>query len=63
MSAIASTNASAASGALTRRRRVMSTSSAFSSSFAVATFGSSAMPQSGHVPGPICSISGCIGQV
>jgi hypothetical protein len=47
---------------LTQKRRVMSRSSVLSS-VTVAISGSSAMPQSGQMPGPICRTSGCIGQV
>ena len=48
---------------LVQKRRVMSRSSGFSSVAAVTVFGSSAMPQMGHAPGPSRTISGCIGQV
>ena len=46
-----------------RRRRVMSSSSSFGCSSSEMCTGSSAIPQIGHEPGPICRISGCIGQV
>ncbi len=46
-----------------QKRRDMSTSSTFGGSSAVMVCGSKAMPQIGHVPGPFCTISGCIGQV
>ena len=50
--------------AATRSRRAMSVSSGSSAcSPAWAVFGSNAMPQMGHVPGPTCSTCGCIGQV
>ena len=45
-------------------RRVISRSSSLGSSSAVpAMSGSSAMPHFGHVPGPLCRTSGCMGQV
>jgi hypothetical protein len=44
-------------------RRVMSMRSGLGPASAVATSGSSAMPQIGHDPGPTCRTSGCIGQV
>lgn len=47
---------------LIRNRRVMSTSSGFTSS-AVTVRGSSAIPQMGQLPGSDRTISGCIGQV
>ena len=40
-----------------------SVSSSVSSSPVITPSGSSAMPHFGHVPGPTCSISGCMGQV
>jgi hypothetical protein len=43
--------------------RVMSESSGFASSSAVAVRGSRAIPQIGHGPGAFRTISGCIGQV
>lgn len=49
------------SAALTQRRRVRSRSSESSST--PPSMGTSAMPHFGHEPGPICTISGCIGQV
>ena len=52
------------SAAPTAKRRRKSTSSGFGPSSAAGTpLGSSAMPQIGQLPGPTCSISGCIGQV
>jgi hypothetical protein len=48
---------------LIQNRRVMSSSSGLRSSPAVATRGSRAMPQIGHVPGPGRTTSGCIGHV
>src|ERR1700674_4637115 len=45
----------------TQNRRVMLTSSGFSSSSRVTTRGSSAIPQIGHDPGSERTISGCIG--
>ncbi len=50
------------STALTQNRRRMSVSSGFSSSSTVTVRGSSAMPQIGHEPGSLRTISGCIGQ-
>lgn len=50
--AIASTNTGSVSAAATTVRRVMSRSSVSSSAPAVGVIGSSAMPHSGHVPGP-----------
>ena len=43
----------------------MSSSSAVSPALAsaVTSFGSRAMPQIGHEPGPFCTISGCMGHV
>jgi hypothetical protein len=46
---------------LTPNRRVMSTSSGFTSSPAVTTRGSRAIPQIGQLPGAVRTISGCIG--
>ena len=54
---------SASGTATIQKRRVMSTSSGLGPSSAVATIGSSAMPQIGQVPGASRTISGCIGQV
>ena len=45
------------------RRRVMSASSGLGPESAAAVAGSNAMPQMGQLPGPVCLISGCIGQV
>ena len=47
----------------THSRRDMSSSSGFRSSSSVTVTGSSAMPQIGHEPGWLRTISGCIGQV
>ena len=47
----------------TRNRRDMSISSGFGSSSAVTVRGSSAMPQSGQLPGSSRTTSGCMGQV
>src|ERR1035437_7788369 len=44
-------------------RRFISAYSGSACSSRVTSFGSSAMPQIGHEPGPIRTISGCIGQV
>ena len=60
---IARTNTGSASAVLIQKRRVMSISSAFSSSAPVAVMGSSAMPHLGQEPGSSRTISGCIGQV
>ena len=46
-----------------QNRRVMSRSSGDGPMSTVTVTGSSAMPQIGHVPGPICRISGCMGHV
>jgi hypothetical protein len=46
-----------------QNRRVMSASSGLAASAAVGAIGSSAMPQIGQLPGPLRTISGCIGQV
>ena len=46
-----------------QNRRVKSTSSGFGPVSAVATSGSSAMPQIGQEPGPTWRTCGCIGQV
>ena len=51
------------SGTATMSRRVKSISSGFSASSAGTPMGSSAMPQIGQLPGPSCTISGCMGQV
>ena len=46
------------------RRRVKSTSSGLGPASAAGTpLGSSAMPQIGQMPGPCCTIWGCMGQV
>ncbi len=63
ISAIASAKSGSVSTALTAKRRLMSTSSALSSSSAPSSIGSSAMPQIGQLPGASRTISGCIGQV
>ena len=61
---MAMTSSGTVSAAPTTKRRRKSTSSGFGPSWTSGTpFGSSAMPQIGQVPGPTCSISGCIGQV
>ncbi len=46
-----------------QKRHVISRNSGFSSVVSVTVFGSSAMPQMGHEPGPSRTISGCMGQV
>ena len=63
ISLIASRTTGTVRATLTRNRRVMSASSSLAGSSAVITVGSSAIPQIGHDPGPICRTSGCIGQV
>ena len=63
MSAIASTKIGSVNAKPIQKRRLMSASSGFGPSSAVAALGSSAIPQSGQVPGPTCMICGCIGQV
>ncbi len=61
---MARTSSGSARAAPIFRRRVKSTSSGFGPASAAGTpLGSSAMPQIGQVPGPTCTISGCIGQV
>ena len=52
-----------ASVSANQSRRFMSMSSAFGPVSADGDRGSSAMPQIGQAPGPICRTSGCIGQV
>ena len=47
----------------TMNRRRKSTYSSLGPSVRLMPFGSSAIPQIGQVPGPTCSISGCMGQV
>src|SRR4029077_3891198 len=63
MSDMAIASKGAVGARLTQKRRVMSRNSGFSSSWAVAVRGSSAMPQMGQLPGPGRTISGCMGQV
>ena len=67
MPAICAPISSATTGALSavaiQKRRLMSASSGLGPVSALAISGSSAMPQIGQEPGPICRISGCIGQV
>jgi len=62
-SSIARTNTGRVNASPIQKRRVMSMSSALGTSSTLATSGSSAMPQMGHAPGPICRIWGCMGQV
>ncbi len=62
-SPIASHNTGIDSASAIQKRRVMSTSSGFSSSAVVGMTRSSAIPQMGQLPGPARRISGCIGQV
>src|SRR5712664_2295377 len=59
--AIAMNSSGALRIALTQSRRTSSRSSESSST--PASIGTSAMPHFGHEPGPICTISGCIGHV
>ena len=63
MSDIPSASTGIASATLIQKRRVIETSSGFSSSSTVTVRGSSAIPQIGHEPGSGRTISGCIGQV
>ena len=63
MSPIAITTRGTVSAVATQKRRVMSRNSALSPDVPVAITGSSAMPQMGQLPGPICRTWGCIGQV
>ena len=63
MPPMASSSVAALNGSVHQKRRRKSVSSGFSSSSSEGSIGSSAMPHSGHVPGPSCTISGCIGQV
>ncbi len=60
---ISSTNTGTASARPIQNRRLMSISSSFGPASALASNGSSAMPQIGQEPGPTWRISGCIGQV
>lgn len=52
-----------ARAAAIQNRRVMSASSGSGPVASLAFTGSRAIPHFGQVPGPICRISGCIGQV
>src|SRR5581483_7028294 len=63
MSAMAIESNGTVSATPPQRRRVISLNSGLSSSAAVTVRGSSAMPQTGHEPGPARTISGCMGQV
>ena len=57
-------NTGSVSAAAIQNLRVMPRSSGSSSpASSVSVFGSRSMPHFGQAPGPICSISGCIGQV
>src|SRR5215469_7045174 len=49
--------------ALTQNRRRIESYSGSASTSAKTSMGSSAIPHFGHTPGPLCTISGCIGQV
>ena len=60
---ISSANTGRVSTSPIQNRRPMSASSGFGPSSAVATSGSSAIPQMGQLPGTPRRISGCIGQV
>ena len=60
---ISSTKTGMVSARPNRKRRVMSRNSGLSPVWIVATTGSSAMPQMGQFPGPICRTCGCMGQV
>src|SRR5687768_17183 len=63
ISAIARMKTGIVSGSESQNRRFMSTYSGSGASSSVISFGSSAMPQIGQLPGPIWTISGCMGQV
>src|SRR5687768_6533047 len=63
ISAIARMKTGIVSGSESQNRRFMSRYSGSGASSRVISFGSSAIPQIGQVPGPIWTISGCIGQV
>jgi hypothetical protein len=60
---ISSRNTGRVSASPIQSRRVISTSSGLGPASAVASSGSSAMPQMGQAPGPTCRISGCMGHV
>jgi hypothetical protein len=60
---IASTVTMTVSGKVHQKRRRKSVNSGFSPSSICGNSGSSAIPHFGHVPGPSCRISGCIGHV
>src|ERR1700686_1738031 len=60
---IATSRRGIVSAAEIQNRLVMSTSSGFFSSCAVTVLGSSAIPQIGHEPGSLLTISGCMGHV
>jgi hypothetical protein len=60
---ISSANTGTVSAVPIQKRLVMSRSSGLSPCSAVASTGSSAMPQMGQLPGPIWRTCGCIGQV
>ena len=63
MSDIPSTSTGMVRRTLIQKRRVIETSSGFSSSATIVVRGSSAIPQIGHEPGSARTISGCIGHV
>src|SRR5215204_5495973 len=63
ISNMARRNTGMVSGTEIRNRRIMSIYSGSGPSSNVISFGSSAIPQIGQLPGPIWTISGCIGQV
>jgi hypothetical protein len=58
-----SANVTSVSGSVHQKRRRKSTSSGFSPSSIDGISGSRAMPHLGHVPGPTCRTSGCMGHV
>ena len=60
---ISSANTGSVSTSAIQNLLVMSASSGSGASSSETWSGSSAMPQIGQLPGPICLISGCIGQV
>ena len=63
MSDIPKNKTGTVSATLTQKRRVIETSSGFSSFSAATVLGSSAIPQIGQDPAPSRTISGCIGHV
>ena len=60
---IESTRTGRDNAALTQKRRRIESYSGSASTSAETSIGSSAIPHFGHTPGPICTISGSMGQV